>query len=208
MTFIKITDSIGSIQSKVNAGLADLISERIKRRSSSIQAQCKDFAKNQILAQPEMQSLISGDLAGLFGLYAGTESGAVSDIANAVSESVTVTTPTVSKNLSGIGLSINFQPSSFTNILSLSSGHVSYEGGDLHWLDWLITLGNTIIVSNYSYSPQTGLGRSNAGIMSEGGSFRVPSEFSGTMDNNFITRALIGENQQQAISSIIMKSLS
>jgi hypothetical protein len=39
------------------------------------------------------------------------------------------------------------------------------------------------------------------------GSFRVPPEFSGTKDNNFITRALVGSEQEKEVTDIFIKYL-
>ena len=61
------------------------------------------------------------------------------------------------------------------------------------WLRWLLSKGNAVVVDNFVFknksypSSRTGLGimrTSNRG-------WSVPSEFSGTKDNNWITRALI-----------------
>ena len=82
-----------------------------------------------------------------------------------------------------------------------------YKSGDLHWLDWLLKRGDNMIISNYQYNPQTGLGRSGLGNMVGGGSFRVPPQFSGTVDDNFITRAFLGNNQEKEIFYIIEKAL-
>ena len=92
-------------------------------------------------------------------------------------------------------------------MLGLQSGHVIYEGGDLHWLSWLLTLGDSTIVVGYYYDPETGVGRSGLGTMSEGGFFRVPPEFSGTRANNFVTRALIGNKQQEQILNILKSTI-
>jgi hypothetical protein len=89
----------------------------------------------------------------------------------------------------------------------LPQGHSVYYDGDLHWLDWLLNRGDQIIVVGYEYNPQTGLGRSKLGNMKTGGSFRVPPEFSGTQENNFVTRALIGASQEKEIAKILEKIL-
>ena len=75
-------------------------------------------------------------------------------------------------------------------------------------MDWLLTQGDRIIVVNYMYNPQTGIGRSMLGNMKEGGVFRVPPTFSGTVNDNFVTKALIGKHQEAAISNIFQQELS
>jgi hypothetical protein len=105
------------------------------------------------------------------------------------------------------GIEVNFQPSNFVNLLSLSEGHIVFNGGDLHWLDWLLKRGDNIIVVNYQYNPESGLGRSGLGNMIPGGAFRIPPEYSGTDDDNFVTRALIGTQQEKQISKIFQDIL-
>jgi len=66
-----------------------------------------------------------------------------------------------------------------------------------------------MIIVNYHYYPESGVGRSNKGFMKKTGTFRVPPQFSGTVDNNFITRALTGPVQQKELNreiTNIMKS--
>ena len=82
-----------------------------------------------------------------------------------------------------------------------------YAKGDLHWLQWLLERGDEIIVAGYEFGGNSGRGRSGLGYMTTGGSFRVPPQFSGTKDNNFISRALVGKAQEQAISKILMGAL-
>ena len=50
--------------------------------------------------------------------------------------------------------------------------------------------------------PGAGVGRSGLGSMKEGASFRVPPEFAGVMDNNFITRALVNQQAEQFYTNI------
>ena len=75
------------------------------------------------------------------------------------------------------------------------------KGADLHWLDWLLTLGDKTIVIGYEYKPGTG-GRSGGGTMTKGTAFRVSPSYSGTIEDNFITRAF--SNKEKEVSSILM----
>ena len=98
-----------------------------------------------------MSSNTLGSLKGQFGIRDGQDLSATIDIINAVRESVSVSFSPYTKQLKGGGLQVNFQPSDFTNLLGLQSGHVIYEGGDLHWLSWLLKEGSrTIIVGYYT----------------------------------------------------------
>jgi len=66
------------------------------------------------------------------------------------------------------------------------------RGYSLPWLEWLLTKGGQIIVRNfevkYGANPRSRSG--DAVMVSSGSNWRVPSQFTGTSSNNWITRAL------------------
>lgn len=208
MISIKLLDSLPSISAKVNSSLASTINSKIKNKQSSITSQAKNLALQWLMSQPEISSLAGGELAGAFGLPAGSGPSVISAINSALANSIYSQVQLFDANLKSGGIFIYFQPSDFSNLLSLPEGHVLYGSGDLHWLQWLLERGDQVIVAGYSYNAKSGLGRSRLGYMEEGGVFRVPPEFSGTESDNFITRALIGSYQEKAISQIFKKALS
>jgi hypothetical protein len=131
----------------------------------------------------------------------------VNKIEQSIINSIDVVFKPFNNNLSG-GISINIQPASFVNLLSLQEGFTTYSGGTLHWLDWLLLKGDSIIIIDYQYNPKIGLGRSKLGNMKAGGSFRVPPQFSGSEDDNFITRALTGDMAEGQIMKMLEEVLS
>ena len=210
MITIELLDSINTIQRNINIAISNVINEKINNNQNRILSECKTLAGNWILAQPEIMSLSStspDSLAGQFGLPAFSISTTISSIKSAVENAISIKFIRYNQKLRG-GLEINFQPSNFSNLLGLSQGHVIYRGGDLHWLDWLLKRGDNVIVVNYQYNPQSGFGRSGLGNMVMGGSFRVPPQFSGVDRDNFITRALIGSDQENQISQVIQRALA
>ena len=210
MLTIKLLDSEKEIEDKIKAAFSEEINNVIQKNIKTLLEQSKNLVVQWISSQPELLSLSAktvGSLKGQFGIRDGQDLSATIDIVNAVKESVSIKFIKYNKKLTSGGLEINFQPSNFTNLLGLQSGHVIYEGGDLHWLSWLLTEGNRAIIIGYYYDPETGVGRSGLGTMSEGGFFRVPPEFSGTRQNNFVTRALIGDQQEAQLLSIFRSIL-
>jgi hypothetical protein len=209
MITLKILDSEATIEKNVNAAIAEEVNGRVFRNQQKLLQKCKSLVSGWITSQPEILSLQSNDimsLAGQFGLYPGQENNAITTIINSVESSITVKFTKFTPKLVG-GIEVNFQPNNFLNLLNLPQGIVNYGKGTLHWLDWLLTKGDSIIVVSYQYNPTTGLGRSGLGNMIGGGSFRVPPQFSGTKDNNFITRALVGPQQEQQIANIFKEIL-
>lgn len=198
---ITITDSIKTIEGNVNAAIASYMNDLLSKRQAVILNEIRMLIPIWIYRQPEIASLTSTDPLSLKGQF-GIPTDGVS-IVNAIVQSVLGATNIklvkFSNNLKG-GLELQFQPNDFRNLLALPQGHVVYNGGDLHWLDWLLKRGDNIIVANYQYNPSTGLGRSGLGTMIGGGSFRVPPQWSGTENDNFITRAFIGPQQEKDLT--------
>jgi hypothetical protein len=201
---IQISDSIKTIEANINRAAAELANDIVTKNLSKISSSVKTLIPSWISVQPEIQSLLSSDpssLAGQFGII-GSAQNIVNNIVDSVVNSTEIKLIKYTSTLKG-GLELRFQPSTFANLLSLPDGHTVYNGGDLHWLEWLLKRGDSIIVTNYQYNPSTGLGRSGLGNMIPGGTFRIPPQFSGTEDNNFITRAFIGSTQEKQLTSIM-----
>jgi hypothetical protein len=76
------------------------------------------------------------------------------------------------------------------------------DGGSLPWLEWLLTLGDTIIIGSFGveYGPHGRTGKAH--MTKRARPFKVNSSFSGTIDNNFITRAVATVSQD--IKNIII----
>jgi hypothetical protein len=209
MITLKLLDSVAEIEKKVNEAIANLANQEIGNSRAEILQKCQSLISGWILSQPEIISLNSSSpnsLAGQFGLLPGQAMSATSSIINAVKDSITVKIAKFNNKLQG-GIIVEFQPANFINLLNIPQGHTPINGGDLHWMDWLLKRGDNIIIVNYQYDPKSGVGRSGLGQMISGGSFRVPPQFSGTDTDNFITRALIGPTQESEIAAIFRNVL-
>ena len=205
MITLKLLESDQQIQSNINKAIADYMNSQIRKKNKRILGIFKGSAESWVRSQPEIQSLLAqgekGSLNAQFGLPPGTPDLAVDKIVNSIVESTEIKITKVNQKLSG-GIEIFCQPSQFLNLLELSEGHVrTKKGADLHWLDWLLTLGDKTIVIGYNYEPGDG-GRSGGGTMTKGTAFRVSPLFSGTVEDNFVTRAFSGKEKE--VSSILM----
>jgi len=213
--FIDILESDRQIEKLINRSFVKAVNKRIKKKLSIINREIKNSIPSWISLQEEVISLSSNGLQGSlnaqFGLVPGQAATAVAQIIDAVANSTEIRFSGFSENLSGT-LEILIQPTNFQNLLTLSSGFIfntsladpSYYQGELHWLDWLLTKGDAVIVVGYTYIPENA-GRSGGGTMKLGGSFRVDPSYSGTENDNFITRAF--KNRDGEITSIFRKVL-
>lgn len=209
MITLKLLDSIAEIEQKVNQAIADIANKELASKKLEILQKCQNLVNGWILAQPEIISLNSSapdSLAGQFGLRPGQGTVATNNIINAIKDSITVKIAKFNNKLQG-GITVEFQPSDFINILNIPQGYTPINGGSLHWIDWLLKRGDSIIIVNYQYNPKSGVGRSGLGQMIGGGSFRVPPQFSGTEKDNFITRALIGATQESEIAAVLQNAI-
>jgi hypothetical protein len=205
---IKLVDSKAQFARAVNKALSEELNNNLKKNKDRALKQVKSLIPAWIEEQPEIQSILDqgvfGSLNAQFGFIVGTAPEAVSAIVSAVSESVFVEFGQVKSDLSG-GITFYFQPDTFSNLLSLPQASIPALTGPLPWLEWLLTRGSTTIVSGYSYNPDDS-GRSGGGTMRLGSAWRVPPQFAGTIEDNFISRALL--NREKELSSILRGAIN
>ena len=182
---IKILESAAEIQEGVNKALAVEINKRLQKAAGSFKARIKPFIESALFSSPEISSLSGGTLAADFGL----ESDPSSAIVRAVVDSMEVkVVKATAKNMGGFELVM--QPSNFANLLGLSVAQQPINGGSLPWLQWLLTAGDSIIIRNFGVE-RGPYGRTGKARMSgDFAPFKVDGRYSGTADNNFITRAV------------------
>jgi len=209
MAFVtKIKEGVSTFKRLVNEAIANEMNRRIKKRRRKAEQTIKSLIPHWIQEQPEIQSILDqgtpGSLNAAFGLPPGVPEVSVSAIIETLTSSVNVLFKKVDRNLNG-GIEFSMDPKLLVSLLRLEEGFVTTEKGQqLHWLGWLLTKGDELIISGYRYKPSDEQGRSGGGTMSKGGTFsifRVNPEFSGSIENNFITRAF--ENRDRELSSIL-----
>ena len=166
------------------------------------------LVQTAITSSPEYTSIMSGQLKYEFGLP---------DSAARLSEILTFwkyinveynRAKINGTRLSG-SISISMIKSDYSDVLSSAAAILQTEkGADLQWLSWLLLFGDKTIIKTHNVvlgpSP---VSRTGGAIMkaSSSGKWGVPSEFSGTANNNWITRAI--DSVSQDIDSLLMKAL-
>jgi hypothetical protein len=191
---ITILESDKQIQNTIN----QLLAQQVKKILPGITQSASQFIKNKIIEsiknQPEYISLLSGKLKYEFGLP--DADSRVSAILSAISNSIQINTSQPTYNSSGVkgGFVINMVKSDFSDIVNLPEAVFQTEKGSyLQWLKWLLLEGDNSIVFGYTFLlGQNPYSRTGQGIMKSdmSGVWRVPPEFAGTLDNNWITRAI------------------
>ena len=201
MITVKIKESDAQLKKSINKAIAEHINKKIRSKNNFLKGKIKRAVENWVLGQPEIKSLLNegvpNSLNSQFGLSKGSSKSVVNTIVSAVADATQIQITKVNQKLEG-NIEFRFQPKSFANLLSLSSGVVTTEKGtNLRWLEWLLLQGDAIVVVGYKYQPSED-GRAGGGTMLSGSGFRVPPAFSGTAENNFITRAFSGRSTELA----------
>lgn len=187
---MKIVESNARLRATINKAIAKEGSITLSRYAAKIKTKVKNIVGVALAASPELSSLSSGSLKFDFGLVDDPSP----QIINAIVDSVEVNVVKIraTKGRFSGGIRINIQPSSFSNLLSLSvAGQVIESGGSIPWLNWLLTEGDSIIIADFGVDYGAGTGRSGGATMDKKfAPFRVDPAFSGTVVDNFITRAI------------------
>lgn len=211
MIEVNFVEKQNTFKAKIYEAVADQLNRLLFRKRGAMIRDLRNLIPGWVSSQPEMISLDSdvgvGSLAAELGLVYGTGIEAVNAIVVAATNSFALDITKVdAKTLRG-GVNAKFMPATFASLLNLPEGIVRTEkGDDLHWLKWLLLDGFQVIVTGYSFRFKKA-GRSGGGYMGTGGIWRVPPEYAGTKDDNFITRALTGPLNEQQIAEVFKRHI-
>lgn len=173
--------------------LIDIVNTSLSTAAFRIKKRIRVIVKELIENCPEYKSLIHGQLQGELGIV--DPQGAMSEILNAWIKGIGITLRPAKKNGNDIKafLDIDIIDTSFQDVLSLQAAKFTTEKGqEIPWLEWLLTAGDSIIIRDYDIDFNAKYSRTGLNIMVKkvSSNWRVPPEFSGTIQNNFVTRAL------------------
>lgn len=198
------------------------INNALVNAQSDVLEYIKKAVRRTLESSPEYYSLIEGDLAFQFGFVKGSEKSYVDPVIDYIVNSITIDVNKFVYDIGG-GYSINL---CVLNIDELSQiGKASYiskpSNEPVEWLNWLLTQGNKIIIQGYfinigKFAPKNSRSTKALMVKSSGRSWglntqsKVPSELAGTIDNNWVTRAIdlyMGDNAQGIIPFNVMEIL-
>ena len=204
MISVVIKDSDRVITTKINKTLASMFNKTLSAQSSKMQSELRLLIRRTLMSSREVLSLSGGVLKLDFGLTSDPSAQVVDAIVNSLDINVTNVTGS-STGIRG-SITITLQPTDYSNLLSLPVARQSIEGGSLPWLEWLLTLGDAIIIADFGVKYEAGTGRTGGAHMTRTKRpFKVNSAFSGTAENNFISKAI--SNIEPQIMQTIIKAL-
>ncbi len=213
--FIKlVVESTKSISRKIVKVLRDAVNTRLFTRAPKIQIDIRKLIEEAIKRQPEYRSLLGGKLQSELGVV--NTSSRLDKIIRIIVDSIEVDVLKAKDNGSQIvaGLKINLVKTNFEELVSLpEASYMTEKGVVIQWLKWLLLEGDKIIVRDYMIGidkkgiyARTGLGEIMIPSGKKATGWRVPPEFAGTAENNFITRALLEVSNE--IDKIVLSALN
>lgn len=214
----KLLDNRRVIADKINKALRKQLEVKVAAFSSAIKDDLPKVLIEAIQAGDVYQSLVGGfgpkNLRAEFGFPDSLDANSVNNIVEAIVGAIIVTHK-IKTGSSGISGKIRIQAvrKDLQDALELPQSQIDSKGGLVEWLDWLSFEGDRIVVSGFdikygNFNKQ--YSRSGKAIMRESkGFWKVPAAFSGTKDNNWVTKAIEQSNDKirDAITTLINKEL-
>lgn len=198
-----------------NAAIRWAIKEKIEKRVKEQYLNIKKYAQNAveyyILNSPTVMDLKRSKLRIDLGLSEDDADSAITEIASFIKSQVSVEYRTAKrgKNVYGVNIVLLPNPNFYKDVSAgtyYSFGfyaaspkyNPSGQPFEIPWLEWLMTRGTQVINSDYYVFYKAGEGRSGGGFMlnknklrSGEKAFRIDPENAGTIEDNFVTRAII-----------------
>ena len=206
---LKLITTDKQFTAKVFSLLAKKIDPLMLKAVGPIENRVQNVMSQQLASDPIIDELRDGKLALDFGLSQDMANAAISEMLEAMHNSVSVNVLRGGKIFSAgfSGLRITIDP--VGPIKNIPTGSYDSNGHNIEWMNWLLTRGSQVVVSGFEsvFAVDASKSRSGLGFMLEtGGSFRVDPRFSGTTDNNFLTRIVIGS--RLTIEKIIREEIN
>jgi hypothetical protein len=195
------------------------INQALVKAKPEVLEYLKRAVKQTLESSPEYYSLIEGDLAFQFGFVKGAEKSYVDPVIDYIINSINTDVVKFKYDVGG-GYSINLVVLSVDELSAVGKAtYISKPSNEpIEWLNWLLTQGNKIIIDGYrivigKIPPDKSRSTKAIMVKKAGASWglntasKVPSGLAGTMNNNWVTRAIdlyMGDNSQGIIPFNIM----
>lgn len=205
---LTILESDSQIKSLILAQIKNIIDNSISKSIPRITNDIKVAVALALKAEPEYQSLISGELKAELGI---PDAGQVDRVIDLMLDTLKINLLPI--KIGSFGLSGGFEltmleSSNLGGVISASPAYVTdIKGYSLPWLEWLCLRNNEIIVRNFEvkYGPSPNSRSGMAIMVPSANSWRVPPAFVGSSDRNWTTRAI--ERVESQVYSIIQKNI-
>ena len=151
MTIVTSSIRLTSKPSDISKAIVDEFLVQFNKKSnqinSNLSAQMAVIVGSTLNASPTVRSLLGGTLKDDFGLRSGEAGAAITNIIAFLSKNVTAQALGIRN---GVQINLNFLPGGFDDILSVPGGSYKSKGGEVSWLEWLLTKGTQVVIADYA----------------------------------------------------------
>jgi hypothetical protein len=186
----RILESTKQLRSDFTNHIIGKIVGKLGQKKARLRTDISTLITSSIVTNKTVQELLNSDsrLVHELGFHAGTSPEKIMTVIDTFSKDVEIILSPKNPILS-----INWLPQDNSFLYSLSQSYIVTEKGfPIPWLSWLLEAGNKFLITKYSYlNKKLEISRSSRGIMIKDldGFWKVPSQHSGTKNNNFLTRS-------------------
>jgi hypothetical protein len=202
---LKLIETDKQIRQKVMKILQPEMAKFLKGIVPKLKSKIVPIVTTAIVSSPEYESILNGKLKYEFGIpdsYLKLE-GLLSIWLNNIS--ITYNPPKISNNFVLSSISINMIKADFSDVLGSDYAQVidTNRGYGLFWLEWLLLDGRKTIVKDREVTlGPSKYSRTGFALMTESArDWSVPSEYAGTIKDNWITRAI--DNAAEDVNSLL-----
>jgi hypothetical protein len=191
---ITLEETPEQIERKILKALQPDLEKYLNKAFQKVQPKIEKLVQDAIVRSPEYQSILSGTLKYEFGLP-DSQSRLIEilDFWKRIEAKYQPIKITQKNDISG-GFTLGMIKSDYSDVLNSTGAHFTTKKGvTLDWLEWLLLFGNRTIIKDYVVKfGRNRASRTGNAIMTgkSRGKWSVPAEFSGTQNNNWITRAI------------------
>lgn len=205
---LKILENNQTISNRILKEINKELTSRLQIVFEKSQIDISTIVQNAIVNSSTYQSLLSGQLKAEFGLPDSDDR--LDEILNFWSKIYAkFDKPKINNNQITGGFKIQMIQKDFKDVLSASaSSFVTSKGDRLDWLEWLLLFGKKTIIKDYNVVfGNYKTSRTRMAIMRNtiSGKWSVPSEYAGTIKDNWITRII--DSLDEDINQILTQNL-
>jgi len=208
---IKILEKNTEIEQRILQALLPEVNSVLQKYAKTIGPKIKDAVSAAIKNSPEYNSIVGGTLKYELGIPDGDTR--INNILNIWLANMSINfKPVILKGSQLQGsIKIALIKADLSDVLGSSDAFLTDDrtGSMVDWLNWLSLAGDRTIIKDYNFILGSNTrSRTGGGIMRYApgsGKWKIPSEFSGTITNNWITRAI--DIASDSIDSILSSTL-
>lgn len=192
---VKILENSKQIQDSMLKALLPQVVSYMNQVLDRIKKELPDIVRNSILNSPEYSSILAGDLRYQFGLA--DSSSKLNGLINIWTSNIDIEyiKPAISNGQIKSKLAAKMIRADYSDVLGTEYAQMTdtQRGYSLPWLKWLLLDGNQILIKDsvIVLGPNRN-SRTGFAVMKPSGTgfWRVPSEFAGTSQDNWLTQAI------------------